>query len=151
MQAVRWGIAVFITLNAVAGILMALRAVALKRRTHVHVRPAVNALLASLSWPLVGFWLASMTLFLASAVLLVFSDPAATVTFILALAVNLATVWKAHEEISGRDSRSAELLSRTLLFGLLFLGGQGIWPASPGSSHGSRTGWDQHTDGGSRR
>jgi hypothetical protein len=151
MQALRWGIAVFITLNAVTGILMALRAVGLKRRTLVHVRPAVNALLASLSWSFVGFWLASMTLFLASAVLLVFSDPAATVTFLLALAVNLATVWKAHEEISGGDSRAGELLSRSLLFGLLFLGGQGIWPASPGPSHGARLGADQHADGGSRR
>ncbi len=104
MQALRWVIAAFIILNAVAGALLALRAVALKR--HVRVRsgkPAVNALLATLSWPLVTLWLASMLAFLASAVLLVLEDAAAMVTFVLALALNLATVWKAHEAIHGRQ------------------------------------------------
>ena len=52
--------------------------------------PAVNALLATLSWPLVTLWLASMLAFLASAVLLVLEDAAAMVTFVLALALNLA-------------------------------------------------------------
>ena len=151
MQGLRWVLAVFITFNAVTGILLALRAVVLKRRAHVHVRPAVNALLASLSWPLVGFWLASMMLFLASAVLLIVSDPAAMVTFVLALAVNLATVWKAHEEISGRNSGTGEMLSRCLLFGLLFVGGNGVFPTHDGSFHGSRSRADLHADGGSGR
>jgi hypothetical protein len=151
MQALRWVIAVFISLNAITGILLALRAVALKRRARVHVRPAVNALLATLSWPLVGFWLASMTVFLVSAVLLVVSNPAAMVTFVLALALNLATVWKAHEEINGRNSGAGEMLSRCLLFGLLFIGGNGIWPAAHDPSHGPRSRADLHADGGSRR
>ena len=151
MQGLRWVIAVFIGLNAVTGILLALRAVALKRQPEIHVRPAVNALLASLSWPLVGFWLASMTLFLASAVLLIVSDPAATVTFMLALAVNLATVWKAHEEIDGRNSRAGEMLSRCLLFGLLFIGGNSAWPTGHDPANGARTRADLHADGGSRR
>ena len=126
MQALRWVIAAFIILNAVAGVLLALRAVALKR--HVRVRsgmPAVNALLATLSWPLVTLWLASMTAFLASAVLLVLGDAAAMVTFVLALALNLATVWKAHEAIHGGSSKAGEILSRCVLFGLLFLAGNG--------------------------
>ncbi len=148
--ALRWVIAVFISLNAVTGILLALRAVALKRRSRIHVRPAVNALLAALSWPLVGLWLASMTLFLASAVLLIVSDPAAMVTFVLALALNLATVWKAHEEVNGKNTRACEMLSRCVLFGLLFVGGNGIWPTAHDPSHGPRSRADLHADGGSR-
>jgi hypothetical protein len=151
MQPLRWVIAVFIGLNAVTGILLALRAVALKRRARIHVRPAVNALLATLSWPLVGLWLASMTLFLASAVLLVVSDPAAMVTFVLALVVNLATVWKAHEQVHGKSSSAGEMLSRSILFGLLFIGGNGILPTPHEPSHGSRSRADQHADGGLRR
>jgi len=150
MQALRWVIAAFIILNAVAGVLLALRAVALKR--HVRVRsgmPAVNALLATLSWPLVTLWLASMTAFLASAVLLVLEDPAAMVTFVLALALNLATVWKAHEAIHGGSSRAGEILSRCVLFGLLFLAGNGIW-AAPSDAAIPRGRADTHTQGGFR-
>jgi hypothetical protein len=150
MQALRWVIAIFISLNAVTGILLAIRAVALKRRAQVHVRPAVNALLATLSWPLVGLWVASMTLFLVSAVLLIVSDPAAMVTFVLALVLNLATVWKAHEEVNGSSSRAGEILSRCILFGLLFLLGNGVWSAPPSDASGGRWKTDVHAHGCSR-
>jgi hypothetical protein len=73
------------------------------------------------------------------------------VTFVLALALNLATVWKAHEEINGRNSGAGELLSRGVLFGLLFIGGNGIWPAAHDPSHGPRSRAGVHADGGSRR
>ena len=152
MQAFRWVIAAFIILNAVAGVLLALRAVALKR--HVPVRsgmPAVNALLATLSWPLVALWLASMLAFLASAALLVLEDAAAMVTFVLALALNLATVWKAHEAMHGNSSKSGEMLSRCVLFGLLFVGGNGIWTSAHDASQGPKVRADVHTDGGAHR
>ena len=91
MQALRWVVAAFIILNAVSGGLLALRAVALKRRARIDLgMPRVNVLLASLPWPLVGLWLASMTLFLASALLLVLGEPAAVVAFVVALSLNLA-------------------------------------------------------------
>ena len=100
--------------------------------------PAVNALLHILSWPLVTLWLASMLAFLASAVLLVLGDAAAMVTFVLALALNLATVWKAHEAIHGNSSKAGEMLSRCLLFGLLFVGGNGIWTTAHDPSQGPK-------------
>jgi hypothetical protein len=136
MQALRWLVAGFIILNAVSGGLLALRAVVIKRRARIDIgMPAVNALLASVPWPLVGLWLASMTLFLASALLLVLVEPAAVAVFVLALALDLAVVWKAHAAIYGRGSGGA-LLTRCLLFGMLFLAGNGVFRATPaGSPH----------------
>ena len=152
MQPLRWVIAAFILLNALSGCLLALRAVALKRRPRTSGgRPAVNALLASLSWPLVGLWIASMAAFLASGVLLVLGEPAALVAFVLGLTLNLAMLWKAHEEMSGRDARAGDLLSRCVLFGLLFIGGNGIWNASHDPGHGPRVPPSLYADGGSRR
>ena len=152
MQALRWVIAAFIILNAVSGGLLALRAIALKRSGGVaEERRAVNALLASLSWPLVGLWLASMATFLASALLLVLAEPAAMVAFVLALTLNLALVWKAHEAISGKNTRAGEILSRCLLFGLLFAAGNGIWSTRPDSGLASRPRADTHTQEGARR
>lgn len=128
MQALRCVIAGFIILNGISGVLLALRAVALKQKASVRSgRSGVNVLLASLSWPLVGLWIASMTFFLVSAVLLVMVEPAAMVAFVLALTLNLAVVWKAHEAMNGGSSRAGEVLSRCLLFGFLFLAGNGIW------------------------
>ncbi len=148
MQALRWVIAAFIIVNAVSGVLLALRAVALKRHARVGGKPAVNALLASLSWPLVGLWLASMAAFLGSAVLLILREPAALVTFVLALTLNLAMLWKAHEEVSGRNTRTGEMLSRCVLFGLLFLAGNGIRATMPEPHAGSRLPTNVQTDGG---
>jgi hypothetical protein len=147
MLALRWVIAVFIALNALSGVLLALRAVALKRRPQtVSGKSAVNALLASLSWPLVGLWIASMTAFLASAVFLILAEPAALVTFVLALTLNLAMLWKAHEEINGRSSRTGEMLSRCVLFGLLFLAGNGIRASLSEPHAGSRLQTHAHAD-----
>ena len=152
MQALRWVIAAFIILNAVSGVLLALRAVALKRSGVAGGGRAVNSLLASLSWPLVGLWLASMTTFLASALLLVLAEPAAMVAFVLALALNLALVWKAHEAINGgKNTRAGEILSRCLLFGLLFAAGNGIWATGPDSALASRPRVDTQTQEGARR
>ena len=148
MIALRWLIAGFIALNALSGVLLALRAVALKRRPRVASRTAVNALLASLSWPLVGLWIGSMAAFLASAVFLILAEPAALVTFLLALTLNLAMLWKAHEEVNGRGSRTGEMLSRCVLFGLLFLAGNGIRAAEPELHAGSRFPTSVQTDGG---
>ena len=152
MFAFRWVIAGFIILNALSGVLLALRAVALKRRPQAASgRSAVNALLASLSWPLVGLWLASMAAFLASALFLILAQPAALVTFMLALTLNLAMLWKAHEEVNGRSSRTGEMLSRCVLFGLLFLAGNGIRVVSNETGGTPRIHPDVHADGGSRR
>jgi hypothetical protein len=148
MLALRSVIAGFIILNALSGVLLALRAVALKRRPRSSSRSAVNALLASLSWPLVMLWIGSMTAFLASAVFLILGEPAALVTFVLALTLNLAMLWKAHEEIHGRSSRTGEMLSRCVLFGLLFLAGNGIRATMPEPHAGSRLSTGVQMDGG---
>lgn len=126
MQALRWLVAGFIILNAVSGGLLALRAVVIKRRARIEPgMPAVNALLASIPGPLVGLWLASMTLFLASALLLVLVEPAAVAVFILALALNLVVVRKAHAAIYGRRSNAGALLTSCIVFGMLFFAGIG--------------------------
>ena len=152
MVALRWVIAGFIMLNALSGVLLALRAVALKRRPReASGRSAVNALLASLSWPLIGLWIASMTAFLASALFLILVSPAALVTFLLALTLNLAMLWKAHEEINGRSSRMGEMLSRCVLFGLLFLAGNGIRAMGHEPTGTSRNHASVHADGGTSR
>jgi len=152
MQALRWVVAGFIILNAVSGVLLALRAVVLKRRARIELdMPRVNKVLASLPWPIVGFWLASMTLFLASALLLVLGEPAAVAAFVVALTLNLAVVWKAHAAIYGKDSSRGQLLTRSVLFGLLFVGGHGIWTTAQDPSNGSKARADVHADGGSRR
>ena len=134
MEWLRWVIAGFIVLNAISGGLLALRAAILKRRARLEPdMPAVNALLASIPGPLVGIWIASMALFLASAVLLVLMEPAAVAAFILALTLNLLVVWKAHEAIygHGRNGNAGPILTRCVLFGMLFLAGHGAWSASP--------------------
>jgi hypothetical protein len=131
MEWLRWVVAGFIVLNAISGGLLALRAVRLKRRERLEPdMPAVNALLASIPGPLVYVWLMSMTLFLASAVLLVLAEPAAVAAFILALTLNLLVVWKAHEAIYGAANGSGQILTRCVLFGLLCLAGHGAWAAS---------------------
>jgi hypothetical protein len=131
MEWLRWVVAGFIVLNAISGGLLALRAAILKRRARLDPdMPAVNALLASIPGPLVGIWIASMLLFFASAVLLVLTEPAAVAAFILALALNLLVVWKAHEAIYGSNGNASPILTRCVLFGMLFLAGHGAWSAS---------------------
>jgi hypothetical protein len=131
MQWLRWVVAGFIILNAISGGLLALRAAILKRRARLEPdMPAVNALLASIPGPLVGIWLASMTIFFTSAVLLVLAEPAAVAAFTLALTLNLLVVWKAHEAIYGRSSGAGQILTRCVLFGMLFLAGHGAWSGS---------------------
>jgi hypothetical protein len=141
MQALRWVVAAFIILNAISGGLLAFRAVVLKRRARIDLgMPRVNVLLASLPWPLVGLWLGSMALFLTSALLLVLGEPAAVAAFVVALTLNLAVLWKAHTAIYGKDSSRGQLLTRCVLFGLLFLSFSGVWSApSADSSHTARS------------
>ena len=131
MEWLRWVVAGFIVLNAISGGLLAFRAARLKRRERIEPdMPAVNALLASIPAPLVYIWLASMALFLASAVLLVLAEPAAVAAFILALTLNLLVVWKAHEAIYGANPGGGQILTRCVLFGMLCLAGHGAWAAS---------------------
>jgi hypothetical protein len=135
MQALRWVVAAFIILNALSGGLLALRAVVLKRRARIDLgMPRVNMVLASLPWPLVGLWLASMTLFLASALLLVLGEPVAVAAFVVALSLNLAVVWKAHAAIYGKSSSRGQLLTSCVLFGMLFLAVNGAGSSASADS-----------------
>lgn len=127
MQVLRWLIAGFIGLNAVSGVAVAFRAALKKRRLG-----GAGAVEGRRPWispapGLWGLWIASMAMFLASAVLLVLVEPAAGVAFGLGLVLNLAVVWKVHDAIEGQPSGAAEKLTSGLLFGLLFLAGGQFW------------------------
>lgn len=149
-EALRWVVAGFIILNAVSGGLLAFRAVGLKRRARIELgMPAVNAVLASMPWPLVGLWLASMALFLASGALLVFAEPGAIPAFVVALALNLLVVRKAHAAIYGRSAAGGQLLTSCLLFGMLFLARNGVGIA-PGPSQPPRAVDHTHAPEGAR-
>ena len=151
MQWFRWLIAGFIILNAFSGGLLAVRAAVLKRRARIEPgMPAVNAVLASIPWPLVGLWLASMALFLASAALLLLAEPGAGAAFVTALALNLAVAWRAHTAIYGHSATSGRLLTSCLLFGMLFLArnGVGLVPLDP--TRAPRAADPTHTSEGAR-
>jgi hypothetical protein len=130
-EAFRWFIGAFIGLNAIWGVLPALRLAKRKRAVERRAGPRpVDAVLESLSWPMVVLWILSLVLFLASAVLLVLARPAAVVLFLSAFLLDAAAFWGAQRRAAGAAFRARQALTRQILFGLLAVASLGEGPAS---------------------
>ena len=142
-DALRWIIGAFILLNAIWGVLSAVR---VGRRKWTTVRLAgprpLDPVLESLSWPLVVLWLSALVLFVASAVLLVLARPATVVVFLAAFLLDGIVFWGAQRRAAGAAFGARQRITRYVLFGLLAvasLGGQTLphpfAPAPDGVQH----------------
>jgi hypothetical protein len=114
-------------LNGFFGAVSAIRVAAWKLEARRGDRRAV---LTAMPWRLILLWIASMTLFLVSAVLVVRQRPEAPVVFFAALAVDLTVFWTAQRSAVGATPAARGRLTRYLLFGLLFTAGLGARAAN---------------------
>jgi hypothetical protein len=129
-EAFRWIIGAFIALNAIWGAGPALRVARRKRAVRRLAGPRpVDAVLESLSWPLIVLWLASLVLFLASAVLLVLARPATVVVFLSAFLLDAVVFWVAQRRAAGAALQARETITRQILFGLHAVASLGERPA----------------------
>ena len=127
----RWIIGAFIGLNAIWGLVPSLRLAQRKRAVERLAGPRpVDAVLESLSWPMIVLWICSLVLFLASAVLLVLASPATVVLFLAAFLLDAAAFLGAQRRAAGAAFRARQALTRQILFGLLAVTRLGEGPAS---------------------
>lgn len=125
-EAFRWSIGTFILLNAIWGAAPAIRVARRKLAVPRIVGPRpVDPLVESLSWPLVVLWLASLALFVASAVLLALAQPATVAVFFSAFLLDAVVFWGAQRRAVGAAFEARQRLTRQLLFGLLAVGSLG--------------------------
>ncbi|HEY4228917.1 MAG TPA: hypothetical protein VGO79_02030 [Thermoanaerobaculia bacterium] len=130
-EAFRWIIGTFIGLNAIWGTVSALRLARRKRAVKRLAGPRpLDAVLESLSWPMIVLWLSSLVLFLASAVLLVLAKPATVVVFLSAFLLDAVVFWGAQRRAAGAAFRARQSLTRQILFGLLAVVSLGEEPMS---------------------
>jgi len=130
-EAFRWIVGAFIGWNAIWGVVPALRLARRKRAVERLAGPRpLDAVLESLSWPMIVLWLSSLVLFLASAVLLILAKPATVAVFLSAFLLDAVVFWGAQRRAAGAAFRARQILTRHVLFGLLAVASLGERPAS---------------------
>jgi len=149
-EAFRWIVGAFIGWNAIWGAVPALRLARRKRAVESLAGPRpLDAVLESLSWPMIVLWLSSLVLFLASAVLLVLAKTATVVVFLSAFLLDAVVFWGAQRRAAGAAFQARQAITRQILFGLHAVASLGERPALreefPRPPHGLGS------DGGRRR
>jgi hypothetical protein len=135
-DSLRWIVGAFIFVNAVWGVVLALRVAARKLDAGRRVGPRVaDAVLDSLSWPLVALWLLALALFVTSAVLLVLAKAAAVLALLGGFLLDAIAFWRAQRRATGATHGARERLTHYVLFGLLAVANLGSRPL-PAPPHG---------------
>jgi hypothetical protein len=127
-ESIRWIIGAFILLNAIGG---AVQAVGVARRKlaarRIRWPRPVDAILETLSWPLLALWLSALALFCASSILLVEANAATGPAFVAAFLLDALVFWRVQRRAAGSAYTARERLTRYVLFGWLavaILGGR---------------------------
>ncbi|HEY1251631.1 MAG TPA: hypothetical protein VGH97_10605 [Thermoanaerobaculia bacterium] len=143
----RWIVGAFILGNAIWGVIQALRVARRKLAAGRVAGPrSADAVLESLTWPLVTLWISSLVLFVTSAVLVVLAKAAAIPAFLVAFLVDALVFWHAQRRAAGAAYGARASLTRCVLFGLIAVASLGGGPPPP-SPHASGPEAAEHEGG----